>query len=185
MPSLPNMREPLTDGVVALRVFAERDIPEILIAYQDDPELHIRIGTDRPPSGAELGRQAERVHPEREAGRSIRLTILESGSDVCVGRMYVHGVDWTNAHADLGMWLAPQVRGRGLATRALRLAADWLFNAGFRRVQLMTEPSNQPMLRSAQAAGFKHEGVLRGYAISAGRRVDFTVLSILPEDLPG
>ncbi len=184
MPALPQIREPLTDGVVSLRAYAERDIPEILIAFQDDPELHVRIGSEKPPSGAELGRQAERLPAEWEAGRSARLTVLLDGSDTCVGRMLVHSIDWTNSHVDLGMWLAPHVRGRGHAPRALRLAAGWLFEAGFKRVQLMTEPSNLPMTRSAQAAGFKHEGVLRGYAVYGGRRVDFAVFSLLPSDLP-
>jgi RimJ/RimL family protein N-acetyltransferase len=184
MSSIPSIREPMTDGVLALRLFGERDIPEILIAHQDDPELHLRLGLDRPPSGAELGRQAERAPAEREAGRSVRLTVLQHGSDTCVGRILVHGIDWTHSHADLGMWLAPQVRGRGLAPRALRLATRWLLeDCGLQRVQLMTEPSNQPMIRAAQAAGFAEEGVLRDYAFYGGQRVDFVVLSILTGDL--
>lgn len=186
MSSIPSIREPITDGVVALRMFAERDIPEILIAYQDDPELHLRIGIDRPPSGAELGSQAERAPAECEAGRGVRLTILEHGSDTCVGRIFVHGIDWANSHAELGMWLAPQARRRGLAPRALRLAVGWLLEScALQRVQIMTEPSNEAMIRAAQAAGFTQEGVLRGYALYGGRRVDFAVLSILPSDLAG
>ena len=37
MSSFPLIAEPLTDGEVVLRDNAERDIPEILIAHQDDP----------------------------------------------------------------------------------------------------------------------------------------------------
>ena len=69
--------EPLTDGVVALRPAAERDIPEILIAYQDDPELHLRLGEERPPSGAELGRLAERAASGPRRRARVTLTILE------------------------------------------------------------------------------------------------------------
>ena len=60
--------EPLGGRAVALRDYAERDIPEILIAHQDDPRLYVLAGEDRPPSGAELGRAAEREAAER-AGR--------------------------------------------------------------------------------------------------------------------
>jgi RimJ/RimL family protein N-acetyltransferase len=184
VPALPNLREPLTDGVVVLRLEAERDIPEILIAYQDDPELHLRNGIERPPSGAELGRRAERAEAERAAGRSLALTILEQGSDVCRGQITTHAVDWHHARADLGIWLAPQVRGRGLAPRALRLAAVWLLESSrLERLQLITEPDNEPMLATARAAGFTYEGILRGFTRERGTRVDCAILSLLPGDL--
>ncbi len=186
MPSIPEPPVPLSDGVVALRLSAERDIPEILIAHQDDPELYRRLGEERPPSGAELGRRSERAEGERQAGRGLELTILEPGSDECVGQLAANRFDWIHARAELGLWLAPQVRGRGLAPRALRLGSEWLFGAcGLERVQIITEPDNEPMLRTALAAGFTEEGVLRAYTRERGARVDCTVLSLLPGDLPG
>jgi RimJ/RimL family protein N-acetyltransferase len=169
---------------VALRLSAERDIPEILIAYQDDPELHVRMGEERPPSGAELGRREERAAGQRAAGTQLTLTILEDGSDVCRGQIYVNHIDWDNDRAELGMWLAPQVRGRGLAASALRLASSWLLKAcALKRLQIVTEPDNQPMIRAARAAGFRDEGVLRGYIRERGTRIDVTIMSLLPSDL--
>jgi len=79
MPPLPLLKEPLDDGVVALRDFAERDIPEILIAYEDDDNLHERMGLQRPPSGAQLGRRAETEAADRLAGAYATLTVLEAG----------------------------------------------------------------------------------------------------------
>ncbi len=184
MPVIPNLPEPWTDGVVALRLFAERDIPEILIAYEDDPELHLRLSEPRPPSGAELGRRSERTEAERESGSIVRLTIVRNGSDTCIGGITVHDFDWLGARAELGMWLAPQVRGGGLAPRVLVLLAGWLFHrCGLERLQLFTETDNAAMLAAAAAAGFVHEGVLRGYTREHGQRVDCAVLSLLPSDL--
>jgi RimJ/RimL family protein N-acetyltransferase len=183
VPSFPNLDEPLSDGRVALRYGAERDIPEILIAHQDDPRLHVRRGIGRPPSAAELGRQSDRAAVERVAGTNVTLTILEPGSDECRGQIYVHHVDWDHARAELGIWLAPQFRNRGLARGALRLATAWLLGrCGLQRVQLLTEPDNEPMLRAARAAGFRDEGVLRAYTRERGTRVDAAVLSLLPSD---
>src|SRR5436305_6001154 len=144
MPSFPDLSEPLTDGVVGVRLAAERDIPEILIAYQDDPELHLRMGTPRPPSGAELGRRAERAEADRMTGTALCLTIVEGGDDTCVGQIDAHRVDWENARAELGVWVAPRSRGRGLGRRALGLAGRWLLvAAGLERVELLTQPDNQ------------------------------------------
>jgi RimJ/RimL family protein N-acetyltransferase len=126
MPSFPSLQAPLSDGVVAVRPSAERDIPEILIAYQDDRRLHQALGEDRPPTGAALGSRAERAPDELEAGRLLTLTILQQGSDVCRGEVRVAGVDWDNRRAVMRVWIAPSLRGQGLARRAQALASRWL-----------------------------------------------------------
>ena len=186
MPSLPELREPLTNGAVCVRAGAERDIPEVLIAYQDDPALHLRMGQPGPPSGAELGRLYERVEADRVAGRRLTFTITEPGEDTCRGQIYVHGVDWENGRGELGMWVASQMRGRGLGARALRLVSPWLLRAaGLDRLQILTESDNEPMIRAALAAGFTREGVFRGYTREQGRRVDNAVLSLVSRDLAG
>jgi RimJ/RimL family protein N-acetyltransferase len=186
VPSIPDLASPLRDDHVALRLAAERDIPEILIAHQDDVGLHVRLGADRPPSGAELGRRMERLEGDMAAGTAVTLTIVEPGSDVCRGQLNVHRIDWDHLRAELGIWLVPQARGRGLANGALRLAGRWLFDAwGLERLAIVTEPDNEPMLAAARAAGFVEEGVFRSYGTEQGRRVDLTVLSLLPGDLAG
>jgi len=173
MPSIPDLAERLGDGRVELRLAAERDIPEILIAHQDDRQLYDRLGLERPPSGAELGRAAELADAEREAGTRVELTILEPGSDDCRGRIVVHDLDWEQGQAELDVWLTPQLRGRGLGRGALKLAAQWLFVAcGLRRLELLTETDNAAMMRAARAAGFVNEGVRRVYTDERGARVE-------------
>jgi RimJ/RimL family protein N-acetyltransferase len=184
MPQIPAPTEPLSDERVALRLSAERDIPEILIAYQDDPQLHISMREQRPPSGAELGRREDRASGERAAGTHLTLTILQAGSDVCRGQLYVHPIDWDNQRAELGMWLAPQVRRRGLAAPALALAADWLLlHCGLERIEILPAPDNEPMIRAARTAGFRDEGVLRGYVRERDGRADAASMSLLSTDL--
>jgi RimJ/RimL family protein N-acetyltransferase len=185
VPSFPDLSEPLTDGAVSLRLAAERDIPEVLIAYQDDRTLHLRLGIERPPSGADLGQRSEGAERDRAAGERIGFTVLEPDSDVCRGQVYTSSVNWHHRRAELGMWLAPQIRGRGLAPRALALASRWLLErAGLERVQVLTEPENEPMLRTAAAAGYQREGTLRAYTLERGTRVDCVMLSLLASDRP-
>ena len=184
MRSFPRLLEPLTDGHVALRDYTERDIPEILIAYQDDPQLHRLAGEDRPPSGAELGSRAEREPVARAAGERATLTIVEPGADTCRGQVGVGDADWDNRRVELAIWLAPQVRGRGLGRRSLRLAAEWLLGTcGFARVELVAEPDNAAVIGAAGAAGFTREGVLRGHQRKRGKRIDVVVMSLIPADL--
>jgi [ribosomal protein S5]-alanine N-acetyltransferase len=184
MSSFPRLPEPLADDHVVLRDYEERDIPEILIAYQDDPRLPAMIGEDRPPSGAELGSRAEREAAARAAGERATLTILEPNADTCRGQIRVEPVDWDQSRAELMIWLAPQLRGRGLGRSALRLAGQWLLGTcGLARVEALTERENQAAIRAAQAAGFVREGVLREYRRKRGKGVDMVIMSLIPPDL--
>lgn len=184
MSSFPLLADPLSDGRAALRDYRERDIPEILIAYQDDPRLHVLNHEDRPPTGAELGSRAEREEALRAAGEGVTLTVLEPGSDTCRGQVRVRGVDWDHRRGELAVWLAPQVRGRGLGRSALRLAGEWLLgDCGLVRVEIQAEPENLSVLHAAQAAGFVREGVLREHRRKRGQGVDMVIMSLIATDL--
>lgn len=184
MSSFPRLADPLIDGRVALRDYEERDIPEILIAYQDDPRLHLLNREGRPPSGAELGSRAEREAGARGAGERATLTVLEPGDDTCRGQVRVENVDWDHRRAELAIWLAPQVRGRGLGRAALRLAGAWLLEiCGLARLEMLAEPENLAAIHAAQAAGFLREGVLREYQRKRGKGIDMVVMSLIGVDL--
>jgi RimJ/RimL family protein N-acetyltransferase len=122
----------------------------------------------------------ELAERDRTTGARVRLTILEPSSNDCRGRLSVHNIDWNDARAELGIWLAPQARGRGLASGALRLAARWLFEeCGLQHLQLFTEPENEAMIRAATAAGFTEDGKAR-----RGSH-DMMVLSLVRDDFSG
>ncbi len=151
MHAFPTLAQPLRSERVLLRYEAERDIPEVLIAHQDDPALYLRLGLLRPPSGAELGRRIEAGPDQRAAGVGVRFTIVEPGSDDCRGQSTSTRCDWEDRRAEAGIWVAPGYRGRGLAPAALRLAGRWLFDAcGMERLELLTELDNAPMVAAAE-----------------------------------
>jgi RimJ/RimL family protein N-acetyltransferase len=180
---LPLLTETLRDGPVGLRDAAARDIPEVLIAYEDDPEMHERLFEARPPSGAALGRRAESDYADRAAGSRAALTVLADGSDRCVGQLSVRDLDWEHARGELSLWIAPGARRRGLGSRSLRLACGWLFDrCELARLQVLVEPDNLAMLRTAARAGFRDEGILRAHVRRRNARLDVAVLSLLVEE---
>ncbi len=129
MPQIPEPPKRLGDEVVQLRAIAEWDIPEILIAYQDDPQLHQRLGEARPPTGALLGREVEQAEQRRQQGVGISLTLVQPGGSDCRGRLRVAEIDWELGSAELSVWVAPGFRGRGYADHALELASAWLLES--------------------------------------------------------
>ena len=184
MPSFPHFPDVLAGAGVRLRLAAERDIPEVLIAHQDDPELHRRLRMPRPPSGAELGRRTEIADTERSLGARLWLTILDPESDQCRGQIDVHEVELHHGRGALQIWIVPEHRNRGLGSAALALGGRWLIEeAGLERVALLIEPGNEPMLGCARSAGFQREGLVRAHWRDAGGRLDAEVFSLVRRDL--
>ncbi len=129
MPTIPQPPDRFGDELVELREIAEWDIPEVLIAHQDDRDLHARMGLAKPPTGAELGSEVERAERERRSGNWVKLAIVEPGANDCLGRVEIDQVDWDQGSARLRVWAAPQVRGRDYERHAAELASAWLRNA--------------------------------------------------------
>lgn len=116
-----------------------------------------------------------------DRGESATFAICDATGN-CVGHIFVNmsGV----RRGSVGYWLLPEARGKGLASCALKLVSRWaLRDLDLRRLSLLTEPSNGPSRRVAEANGFLEEGVLRSYAEIDGRQVDYVCYSLLPSDL--
>jgi hypothetical protein len=68
----------------------------------------------------------------------------------CIGHVFVNL--GTSRRATVVYWLLPEARGRGLATRAVRLTSRWaLRDLGLARLGLFTEPSNDRSQRGCRA----------------------------------
>lgn len=74
--------------------------------------------------------------------------------------------------AEAFYWLSAEARGRGVASRALTLVADWVFEGGVERLVLLVHPENESSHRVAQRCGFTREGVLRSFEPFKGQRPD-------------
>ena len=63
---------------------------------------------------------------------------------------------------EVGYWLLPEGRGRGVATRTLRAVCDWAFDSvGLHRLELVHSVDNPDSCGVAQRAGFALEGTAR------------------------
>jgi RimJ/RimL family protein N-acetyltransferase len=82
--------------------------------------------------------------------------------------------DLEHGNGMLRYWLLPEGRGRGLATRAVRLMARWAFEElGLGRLALFIERENVASQAVAARCGFVLEGVMRQHMEGPdGQRVD-------------
>lgn len=82
-----------------------------------------------------------------------------------------------------GYWMAPDFRGQGLLTDALRCLTRWAFSiADVQRMSLYVEPWNVGSWRAAERVGYHREGLLRGWESVAGARKDMYAYGMLRDD---
>ena len=166
---------PLSDGSVWLRASELRDAPAIEAGIRD-PDVIRWIG---PTEGSAIDVLA--LNRERWASGSPTLSICERDG-TCVGLVWINLRETDRATGWVGYWLLPTARGRGLATRAVRLISAWaVCQMGLTKIRLTTEPENDPSRRVAERSGFRQTDFLHHQATIDGRWIDQVVYELVSE----
>ncbi len=168
----------LSDGTITLRPWEPTDAEAVFAACQD-AEIARFLPVPLPYT-EEVARQFvanRRADWDSDDERSFAITDAATGR--VLGSIARH--QRAEHRAEFGYWVAPEARGQGVATRALRLIADWSFAQGFLRLELFTHPDNSASGAVAQRAGFEFEGVRRAWDLDReGRPEDAVFYVLLP-----
>ena len=172
----------LQDGDLVLRPSRDSDVAAIRAVYSD-PDVRRWMGwNEQPPDETEARANIERAAAAWDEGTWAVFRIAEADTDEVVGgvnlRFGEHDI------AEISYFLRTSARGRGLATRAVRLVARWAFDElAIERIELRVHPDNAPSRRVAERAGFTREGLERASrAWPDGTRFDSIVYSLLRTD---
>jgi RimJ/RimL family protein N-acetyltransferase len=183
VPEIDYPQPPLTDDQIVLRQPRPSDVDAVTAACQDP--LIARFTLVPSPYSEDDAREWLRsADRERREGSGLHLAIVDAkGGEFC-GAVGVSELNWRHRLGQIGYWVAPEARGRGVATRSLRLLSLWVLEElGLARVEVRVDVENEASQRVAEAAGYVREGVLRSRAESKGRRWDEVMFSLLPGDL--
>jgi RimJ/RimL family protein N-acetyltransferase len=169
----------LRDAAVVLRARDERDVDVVLRAGHDGLISRYRYSLPRTADAAR--RWITATETQRLAGERLELAITEDGTPV--GSVALAEI--AHGNAMVRYWLLPEGRGRGLATRAVRLLAGWaLTTVGIGRLAAFVELENCGSGAVLGRCGFVQEGRLRRHMTGHdGQRVDTLLYGLLPEDL--
>lgn len=181
---LPLPDPPLRDDAIALRPFREDDLAVVVEACRDPlTRRYTRVPDDYSEADARafvLGAAGRRM-----VGESIDLAAVSAVDDVPLGCVGILMDRHDAARGEIGYWVAPAARGRGVATRALRLMSRWaLTDGGLARLDLQAALSNGHSIRAAESCGFVREGTMRDAWYRGPGRSDMALFSLLPRDLP-
>ncbi|MGH3739025.1 MAG: GNAT family N-acetyltransferase [Micromonosporaceae bacterium] len=119
-----------------------------------------------------------------EDGTSATFGIFDAGSGELLGSVALVSIDARLGSAELGYWIAPWARGRGVTVRASRAVARWAFDTlGVRRLVWLAMLGNWASRLVALRAGFRMEGRLRLTDPVRPGTVEGWIASLLPTDL--
>lgn len=174
---LPVPDPALSDGVVSLRPPEERDLLAIERGI-NDPDVIRAFG--RPTLAAEQLLELNRNRWNHDEG--VTFAICDPG-DCCLGHVFVNLV--RVGRGNIGYWLLPEARGKGLATRAVLLVARWaLRELALARLGLLAEASNERARNKLPNTAASSERACSALTPRAmGRRVDHVSFSLVPTDL--
>lgn len=162
----------VTDGVVRLRNYTQRDVPA-LVAACADPDIARWTLVPSPFTKDDAVKWIASTRTERERGAGFHFLAVDPKNDRLLGAVGVEiKRDGEHRYGNAGYWVAAAARGRGVATRAVRLLTDWAFSAlEVEWMQLVIDPDNEPSRRVAERAGYRL--IERKPASFGGRVVQF------------
>lgn len=121
-PPIPLPDPPLAAGPLVLRPWTTDDAPALAAAWAD-PDVERWTGvpgrTDEGAAQRWIAGEADR----RARGLALDLVIEVDGE--VAGEVGLTAIDPDPGTAEIGWWVAPGHRGRGLAAEAAKLVASW------------------------------------------------------------
>lgn len=169
-----------------LRLPVAADVDAIVAACQD-PDIARWTAVPSPYGVDQAVAWLEVAVAQHEAGTDLGFLAFDADGGL-VGSVGAKSISWSDCEAEVGYWVAPWARRRGVAGRAVQTLSAWLLRAGIARLEALVIVGNTPSERVLAGVGFHREGVLR--SVAAGGcgdgldRIDVSVWSLIPSD-PG
>lgn len=154
---------PLGDSTLTLRPW-RLDDAEVLAQAWHDPLIMAMGSVPAVRTEAYAKNWIASVDQRLSAGVAIDLVIVDDDDDVLgeVGATFAPGA---SDQAEIGYWIRPEHRRRGVAGAALCLFADWLLSPhglGLRRLGAQVDPANAASVRVLERADFVQAGTGEG-----------------------
>ncbi|GGM54355.1 N-acetyltransferase [Longimycelium tulufanense] len=150
----------LNDGTIRIRHLVEGDA-EAYAAASTDPAVVRFAHLPRRSYTPELVRQDIRttIAEGLRTGQLAVLAIADADTDDFLGSIVLFELNWATRRGEVGFWLTPAARGRGVAGRALRLVLRWCFDRlGLTALAARTDAANEASRRVLERAGFRADG---------------------------
>ncbi len=180
------MNKEWTDGVILLRPYRSSDV-DLLFEAVRESIVHVSRWLPWCHSAYSLEESIEWIDHVIKAwklGDEFNFVVSDAQSGDFLGGCGLNQINWSHRFANLGYWVRSSRTNRGIATKAVRLAATF----GFRELQLarleiLAQVENHASQCVAGNAGALRECILRNRILINGKPEDAVLFSLVPGDL--
>lgn len=130
-----------------------------------------------------------RLHLDRKGeewcrGETFSFAVEDESGVEFLGMCGLSQLNWRHRFGNVGYWVRPSARGRGITPAAVRLLARFAFEVlALNRMEIVIEPANPASRRVAEKVGACLEGVLRARVQNRDEARDALMFSLVPSDL--
>lgn len=175
----------LDAGMMRLRRWRPADA-ELLFGASQDPGIQQWTTLSAFTSLPEVERFISVGEPAMRAdGRGAMFGVFDRHDEGLLGSCGLHHVDLADKIGEVGYWVAPDARGRGVAKTAVSTLAAWAFERlDLERLEWNCGVGNAASRTVASKVGFRFEGTARAKIRKRdGTRMDAWTAALLPADL--
>jgi ribosomal-protein-alanine N-acetyltransferase len=129
---------------------------------------------------------AAQNHRDLHRGRGDKFQWIVQHGRQPAGWITLVPTNWEHGLAEIGYALSTPFQRQGIAPQALQqLLSEVFLNSSLERVEARCAVDNIGSRKVLEAIGFHREGLLRGYFVLRGQRVDNYLYAILRDDFLG
>ncbi len=176
----------LSDGKICARPCRESDAQAIYSAVRESIVALSRWAPWCPPdySMSHCRSWLESRASAWAQGLEFDFAVCDARDEALLGGCALYDINRTHNFANLGYWVRTSRTGKGVATAATRLVAQFGFaELGFTRLEIVAAAGNVASQRVAEKAGATREGVERNRHVVHGTIHDAVMYSLIPDDL--
>ena len=182
------MRTLFSNGVITIRPFEPEDVPGFFTAVRASAEV---LGRWMPWCHADysMDEASEWLTTCQTAwsqGASYPFLIIGPESHEVIGSVDINQINRDHNFGNIGYWVASVHSGKGFATAAVKLVAQYGFNEiGFNRLEIVAQVENIASRRVAEKVGARFECIARNRLVGWGKSHDAAVYSLIPANIAG
>lgn len=171
-----------SDGDIHLRVVEESDA-DFIAAIFNNPAYMESSNQRSPYPLSSIREYLITFDPDPLRSGEI-LFIAEDTKNSCpIGMVDLTSIDAYSGHAEIGIAISEQYRGKGMGTNILKLTARYAFvMLGLHSLMAQVRSDNNPALHLFSNAGYHKAGTLKGWNRYADRRADIIIFQLINTD---